>query len=428
MKKDSLGFIDFMYIIFFPISLLYSTSVSIFFEKGSFIGLIVNVSWFAFLVYACFFYYRVIPKFISIYLFLSLLLLLIFFNSSSLEISLRIYCKCAIGILCLPLSYSIFSNSFKIREFLKINILLLLLIFVYLIVANVFKWHTSYGYRNENMFSTGNIYSDTLYLIVYILMGLPLILSFYPKKKWWIYLLSIFCFVFLIIFMKRTVILMIILGIMIIYGIVNYYLSRYKSFYRSTIFARKYVFLFLTLILCIMPFFKDTIESQLARREQAFVTEHFKEEGRVKEWEAVCDEILYEGNIVLLLLGKEPFNSVGNYGHGKFGPRQIHSDYSALLHGTGIIGIFFYFSIHVYLLVLLIRLKCGIPLLFFRRDPVSVYLFAISVSLLLLRFISASSGNIDAVLSNALFYTYIGITLRFLSNYRKKIVRLKNSV
>ena len=130
-------------------------------------------------------------------------------------------------------------------------------------------------------------------------------------------------------------------------------------------------------------------------------------EGRIAEFIYITDEILRSDKTLTLLFGKETFNLVGTYANGRFGPRQIHGDYSILLNGTGVMGCLVWVLIHLYLILKIISLKRNS-----HKNGISTVLYSIYLSSFLVYCISMGSGVFDLVISSSFFYASLGGGLR----------------
>ena len=165
-----------------------------------------------------------------------------------------------------------------------------------------------------------------------------------------------------------------------------------------------------------------SIETETYFNIQKF--EWSEEEGRYQETFYVIDEIIYSNKLERLLFGKEIFNSPGNYANGKYGRRMIHSDYNAILHGSGVIGMFLYLFWQIALYLFFIKIKFFAKANFNDQGLFDI-LNVLFVNFLLAGLIIAISGGLNAVLFNSIRVVILGAVLRILYNAAKKYLENK---
>ena len=173
--------------------------------------------------------------------------------------------------------------------------------------------------------------------------------------------------------------------------------------------SKKYVVVFILLFGCSFLYFQETIELQIEKREKKFQRGSMEKEGRVKELLYIYEEIIEKGDLPKMLFGKETFNIVGTYANGKFGNRQIHEDYGMLLHSTGIVGLFWYLGFQVFLLVLPYLRRFNF---LFIHNQDNRLLLASYTSLIIIHFVSMTSGVIRMPFSEIIYYMFLGLILR----------------
>lgn len=395
---------------FFVTYYLYSMSVDVFLPKGSSWGVILNIFWLLFLVYASIVKIRMTRKFGYIYFYIAFLVILICIQSSDYFYSFKFLGKYAIGLLCLPLGFSILSSVRKFREFQRTGIICMLLFLINIFFANVFDWGGS-GYAEQGL-EMGNLFSDAMYQVVYSIISIFLLIILFPSRRRFIFILSAICGIVVVVSMKRTAMFTLFVGMLsyqffcFIYG---------KSLKRLFRFHLKYLTNFFLLILLFSPFFLSYFFINLEARQNTFerAREDITGEGRIAEFIYITDEILRSDKTLTLLFGKETFNLVGTYANGRFGPRQIHGDYSILLNGTGVMGCLVWFLIHLYLILKIISLKRNS-----HKNGISTVLYSIYLSSFLVYCISMGSGVFDLVISSSFFYASLGGGLRYFVSKR----------
>ena len=184
----------FLFYYFIIIYFIYVALNSILFPKHSYPTYIVNGFFLLFTLYVTFKYVEIKRFMIPMYLFFIYLLILISF-SSDFFYSAQIYIKTLIPALFLPISFSFIKDIDHLKKFNKILILLICLYLINFIIANIFKLgRTAYG--KEGFFSlyVGNVFTEGLNSIAYILVILPLILYLNKRHKNLLFFRSIgFC-------------------------------------------------------------------------------------------------------------------------------------------------------------------------------------------------------------------------------------------
>lgn len=278
------------------------------------------------------------------------------------------------------------------------------------ILANILNWGSLKGYASTGL-QVGNLFSDSLYENVYVLTSLFLLLLFFRKKSIILSIATI-CILLTVISMKRTVLLVLVIGFM---SYLIGYFSNTGTKTNLSVMHKRYLRIFLVFILAASPFLYPYFKINLDTRQRDFenVRENISQEGRVAEFIYISDEILNTDDLSTILFGKETFNLVGTYGNGIFGIRQIHGDYSILLNGTGIIGVLMWLLIHIYLVAWIVRLKNSPHC---KDGIVASILYPLYFAFLIIYILSMGSGVFGSPLSSAYFYTSLGGILRYFYN------------
>lgn len=397
-------------------------SVNVFIPKGSIFGVILNIVMIAFLLYAIIIKGKYHKEFAGIYLYVLLLSLLILIQSSDYLYSFRNFARYLFGLLCLPVGFNILSSLKKFRDFQKTGIVIMILYIVNIIIVNLFNLGSTSGYGGDGL-EIGNLFSDALYANIYVITSIFLLLLLFPDKKRVILILSAICAILVVVNMKRTTILVLAVGL-VLYLFLYFVNNRFKS--RLTLMHKKYLSWLFVLALIVTPFFYGYIQINLALRQNSFenAREDITQEGRVAEFIYISDDILNSNNLLTILFGQETFNLVGTYAGGRFGDRQIHGDYSALLNGAGVIGVLMWLLIHIYLVIWMIRLRRSAHC---RDGAVASILYPLYFSFLIIYVVSMVSGVFGASISSAYFYTSLGGMLRYFYNRSQYVNFRRNS-
>ena len=399
---------------FFIVYYLYLMCVGVIIPKGTTFGELFNGVLFIFILYMAF--VRCLNKrFLFFYLYFLFLVALVLINSSDYMYSLSNLIKYSIQFLCLPIGYSVISSMDKYRELLKTGLICMALYIFNLIVVNLFNLGSTSGYGGT--MQIGNLFSDALYLNVYMIVSLFLLLKVFPNKRTIILLLTSICAVLVFVNMKRVVILDLILGFFV-FSVLYLRFSKAKVSVVSK--YAKYVILSLLLLGVFVYFFSDQIIGNYKIRSEHFenTSEDITNESRAQEMIYVYNEIVNSDDIMVFLFGKEAFNFVGTYAEGKFGERQIHDSYSILLHGTGVLGFFVWLLLHLSVIVWMRRFKNSTPC---ALDNESSIIYSLFYTYIIIFLISMISGNMSNILSSGFFYTSVGGMLRLFKERKKTI-------
>lgn len=277
-----------------------------------------------------------------IILFISLMLIAIS-NSSDRYYSFKLVMNFSTVLLTFPITYVFFRmERIEPNKFFNILLFCLVIYILNISICSVFRIGDAiYSYSKNSFIYFGGVNFFNLYPVCY---SFVVCLLFFSKKKYSRYVISLLTLVFLfLVFVigKRTYLYISLLGVLAMF---------YNS--KSTLFISVFVGL---LILSITPAIVEVIDNQFFKSRGSAITRNINEEGRFIEFAVYKDEIINNGNIVEILFGKEIFNSRAKFFQSnsllKDTDRVLHSDYSNILYGVGIIGISTYLLILVFLYI-----------------------------------------------------------------------------
>lgn len=391
---------------------VYTMSIDVIIPKKSMLGIIMHALILLYLLYIIIAEGRNNKKFFLVYIYICYCFLLILLQSSDIMYSITNYIKYIIGILCLPVGFSLLSSLKKIREFQLTGIVCMLLYVLNVILANVFHWGNTRGGYSEEGLEVGNLFSDALYLNVYVIISAFFLVVLFPTNKKWILTLCAFCAILVVANMKRTVI-----GVLAV-GIVMYLFLYYiKNGVNTKLSAMhvKILSIFVALSFVALPFFYNYIKINLEARQSSFerASEDIMNEGRMAEFIFISNEILNSDSPSILLFGKETFNLVGTYASGRFGNRQIHGDYSILMNGLGVVGLLIWLSFLLFLLIWLSRLKNEVNK---EEGIIGSILHPLYYTFIVIYCLSMGSGVLMCVMSSSYFFASLGGILRYFYN------------
>lgn len=384
---------NFIYLI--PIFNLIIDAFSYHVEKGSFIAIIRAIVLLGFIFYVFIKKLKFLKSNIFIFLFLGYLLMLIPF-SSNIPDSFRIYLKVAVSILMFPVSYFIINSFDKLKKLNNAIIGVMIITIIYLILSNIYNIGSgAYIKANNEAFLIGFGHNKLLSCSISLVL-LPIILLLINKKKFKIFILflAIIIFIILLVSMRRTGVLVVIIGYLIYLIFSSYKLKKIIS-----------ILCFVMVLIFSFPLYKDILLSRYELRSSHFENWTLKDELRYLETYIVLDEV-FSFRSFRILFGKELFNSPYNYGGGRWGERVLHVDYNLILHGSGIIGLVLYSIIFYRIFSTFLYYKKRIP-----KELCYKELCAIFISLFLLSLFISLIGGMKVITFRSIIFMYLGAIL-----------------
>jgi len=255
------------------------------------------------------------------------------FLSTNIQLSGMLFLKFFLGIIMFPIGYYYFNNFYMLKKLLIISIVSLIIFISNIFISNVFKLGTS-DYLDESFyFGSGKVnITKTMIILVFTY---PLSAFFFKNTKFSKYNNIIYLSGLLValIGIKRSVLVSFILGI-IYYAL----LKKGKTNLIKIILISTIIIFF---IITLFPKYTDIFLRRLEAREERIELseETLETEARYGETIRVW-ETWKEGNLKHKLIGSELFNDRFFFKT----KRMLHTDYMILLNGSGIIGLFLWFS------------------------------------------------------------------------------------
>jgi hypothetical protein len=380
-------------------------SIGIILPRGSAATQSIGILFVIATIYYFFRDYKSIKLFTTLYLLIIYLYFLIAFSSNFLY-SLSNLASTTIWVLILPISFLVIDSLPKFKKLINSIALIGALYIINIIISTLFNIKGK-SYSGE-IFDVGNVFTEGLNSMAYLLTAAPLILYLNPKHKRLIIVLSVIIFILVLVQLKRISIIAILAGLL-----VNLFFSRNRI---NILFGLIISSLFLFIA---YPLFESTLQKQVKVRERRLSTQNFEEEGRYQETFVVLDEIVYSGNPALLFFGKEVFNSPGNYANGRYGRRMIHNDYNVILHGSGVVGLILFVIWPIPLFIFYRKIK-DYAKFNFEDKKLFDYMSVTFVSFLIMGYIISISGGVNAILFNSIRMAVLGAVLRIFFEHSKK--------
>lgn len=380
--------------------------ILLFFEKGGSIAYIRGGILFFLIIAVLKQRFRIVQTNIYIFLFGIFTAVIILF-SANIEYSLKVSAQVLSSILFFFVGYRFVSDSNSLK-FLNISLLVLMFILVINYVFTSVLHLGVYTYEKNVGLTAGNLY-DNWNIATY-----SLIVAFFIFKqsskgffKLILIVLSAVLLLFLIASFKRIAVSGFVFGFVL-------FLLFDPKYFRSF----KYLLGFISVFLLFFPFVSDAFYQQydFRMKQGRLQTDFYESEARYLESQVVWSEAFSFENLPKSLFGLEAFNSIGTYGNGMFGDRQIHVDYNLILNTLGIFGLILYLLIFGKLLKKLI-VYWQIPQLR-KYYPHHLVLYLI---LIILPLYTSLSGQMYAVTFRIIIFTYLGGLSRILDDQSSKI-------
>ena len=384
-----------------PLSLIFDILTDTVFEKGGTLALVRGFIYYSLILYSLFYGFRKKNNVNGIFIAFFLYVFLQIPFSSQPSDSLRISLKVLMSIMMFPVGYY-FINNFKKLKILNKSLVFLMVIYILNYAISQYFGIGIADYTKGKDFVLGSL-SDSWNNITYMLLVIPVVLLTEKKKKR-VFFLAIILVILLIISLKRIAILGVLLGYVI-------YIIKTGKLFKSIVIS----IVFSAVFYASLPIF----ESVLAQRYQARGSKLsgdstlaiIEKEGRYLETFAVLGEVLSLENPVKIIFGLQAFYSVGNYGEGKFGDRQLHIDYNLILNTIGIVGMLLYLNIFYYILKMRIRVKKYLV-----KNKTFLELESVFYMLLLTQFVTSFGGQMYAITFRAIIFLYLGSILGIMYN------------
>lgn len=338
-----------------------------------------------------------IGKLVLVILFYFLILM---FFSTSIEKSFWRFSKFAISFLFLPISFSVVKNYSQLKVLNNAIIIAAIFIVINVVFSTVFGIKTA-GYHDDSEFSTGNMFSSGLFTGVYFVILSPLILknhSIFSRKTVFFLILAIVIINFLV--MKRSTIIVLMAGVFV-YSLLNKQV------------LNKYVLILGFGVTIAFFVFGEMFISRFESREKKLQIDSFQNESRYTESLVILEDILSFNDPIYSFSGRELFNTVGHYGGGRYGAREIHNDYMVLLNGSGLVGLFLYLFLFVKLYFIFLRI--------YQKDRKQLKeLYVFFVLLMMTSLLISFNGGMAAIGYRSIGFIYLGSLLGIAENTIKQ--------
>lgn len=326
-------------------------------------------------------------------------------NSSDIWWTTKRILTSSISVLFLLGGYYYFKSFKDLRKLLNSVVVLIIIFEINVLISSIFNIGYGRFYEGEIIY-LGSVILWSCYGFVFSLILFPLFSQYLENiKKYFLIILLIAGIIILLLIVKRAFIYAIILG--------------FGSFFYFTKPKRKVIKVYLPVIILLLFSFKF-LEPKLISRFRVrldVITRNIIEEGRVKEV-LLYPEVVqtFDSHLTFLLFGKDLFNSQGKYNIFEYvlndEERRLHSDFTRLLYGAGIIGIIFYLIIFYKLFKKFRYYKKFLPNTYNYNILIGSF-YAIFISLIFVEF----AGGVLMSFSGFIPFLYLGAILGVIRNY-----------
>jgi len=383
-------------LLFAPVFLVVFDVLYGFFPAGSGFGSIRNYLFLLFILYLLVIRKEIILHNIWMSSFLIYTLFLLPFSSAPDKSFVEYMCVFS-SMLCLPAGFYFIRN---ITDLKLLNLFMLVAAFVF-VLNSIFSAIFGFGISAYGgTFTLGGFIGSKLFTPALFIVLLPVILPLMDQKMRIISIVvASLTLIFLILSMRRTSVFIPVFGYL-----VYFFLSKRKF---QFVFA---AMVFVAMLLALFPLYQNILEQQFQARMDTFENPSLEREYRYKETFIVINETL--SNLKTSLVGKEVFNSSGNYNNGLWGVRPIHMDFNAVLHGSGLIGLFLYALFFFDVAFKFIRYRGSVP-----DDPYLQEVVIMFQILFVLLFLVSFNGGMSQTSYRAVILLYLGGFLGIMNKY-----------
>ncbi len=325
--------------------------------------------------------------------------LILIMLSSDKKTSFANYISALVSMLSFPIGFC-YTRNIKDLKIINFSMIAAAIIFI---ANNILCLLLGIGLdAYGGMYTIGGFVGSRMFSAAIFLILLPLILPLNTSRiNKLIIALSTVVFIFIFLSMRRTSVFIIVFGY-----ILYFFFSKKKVMLIATSIT------FLLLVILLYPLYKNSLIRQLQARSEIYENPSIENEARYKETFIIIKETF--SNIKTSLIGKEAFNSAGNYNKGKWGERPLHIDYNVILHGTGLIGLILYVLIFIDIYRKYLMYAKYIP-----DETYFHELKAIFKIMFILTLIVALNGGIFSVSYRTIIFLYLGSILGIFNKYYK---------
>ncbi|MBS4014233.1 MAG: hypothetical protein KGZ97_10835 [Bacteroidetes bacterium] len=297
--------------------------------------------------------------------------------------------KIVLSFLLFPIAYYYINTPEKLKKLLNAMLIACFLFVINFFIGNYFQIGLR-GYGGEEssfFFGSGGVNISKAIVIILLMVPFYIKVLSTGREKIIVIVLSVLALVVVFISLKRAALLALFIG-----GIVYLLFTPYKG----KVVMGLMVITFILIITA--PLYINVLNEVISVREKSFAyqdPEFTDRESRIGEVDLVLNKFT-EGSLKHKLIGTDViYNTYLYRGH-----RMLHTDYMALLYGTGIIGLGWFMLIYIVIANKYLRFKMNTP--FFKEGKST--LFALIVGAMLI----SIAGSIGDLNFRSLFMLFAG--------------------
>jgi hypothetical protein len=343
-----------------------------------------------------------IRKFRSLYIFFAYTLILVFLSDETF-FSIKYYSQVFLTMMMFPVGFVAVKDMSQFNRLNKSLVAVLILSTLASLLGYFFNIGYEFEYGEEEG-AIGLLLSGGLYPAALAIASIPVLMQTYDKRnliKFLIYIVAITCYIFILLNIRRTAILIPVVGL----------------FFFLLFTPQKGNFLiFLTaglgVLLLLSPLYEDMFlrRFEIRQEEGRFEKNFYENESRYITTLEIYNEISSMKDPVKSFFGRNIYTS--GYEEGERPDRILHADHNVLLDGTGIIGFILYLFIYVRL-IRFIRFRRRLP------DKRIRMLNSYGVALIAISLFVSLNGSLFLVSFRSTIFLYLGVTLGLLYRYSR---------
>jgi len=334
-----------------------------------------------------YFFYKNIWSFLLFFWYIFLL-----HKAVDLELIRTVFIAMLWLIVSIPMIMSIYQKYTKseiLDELANASFIILVLFCLNTVFSTVFKYAPEAMYGITTGVLYGHLYATDFNILstaVFILL-----LSILKKKNILYLIVLVASFAFIMLTLRRSVMLLSMLGLMLTV-LINLDAKNIKTFFMIGVVSAFFGFV----IIMNTPFMDILIERYETRNleERELQGEH-----RFFEYELIYKD-MFLFHDYSPWTGYGLFDSAGNYGKGVLGMRSLHSDVTNITHSTGLIGLVLYF----FMIILAFVKAIGA-----RRTKLDLYLLGFCLASFIFYTVTGRYSNIQShfLIFLLLFFTTV---------------------
>lgn len=263
-------------------------------------------------------------------------------------------------------------------------------------IGKALEYTTTKNYEGEAE-KIGLLGSGGLYAPAVLLAAAPVLvrLNFNFIRKWILYLSMLLLYIFIILNVRRTAILIPIIGTT---GFLMFYKFRRKII--------KYVLLAILAIFISFPLYSDYLIRRFELREAQgrFEEDFYKTEARYLENVEMMEKIINFDEPLKIIFGIGNNIFAEHIENGIIVKRMYHSDSAKLFYGVGLFGIFLYLIIYFRLFVNVFKIP---------TKGILIELKALALGLILTQLFISINGSVTLISFRSITFLLIGAAIGF---------------